>query len=274
MRMRLRPALATLATLSGLVGAPAWAADQVPMAAHRALYRLNLESTRGGGGVTAASGTMAYEVTDACDGWATRQRLAMTITNRDGQDIELISDYATWESKDGLSMRFRMRQTTDTAVTEQVEGTAKLDATGGPGAIHYTVPEEKDLPLPEGTLFPMVHTEAIIRAAAEGKRFLNLPIFDGTGDRGAQDSFIVISSWGKSDNPPYPSLANLPSGRVHVSFFDRNPKPSQEKVAGSPDYEVGMRYFANGVADDLHMDFADFMMQGKLAEFVETPPHC
>jgi hypothetical protein len=35
-----------------------------------------------------------------------------------------------------------------------------------------------------------------------------------------------------------------------------------------------MKYFANGVADDLHMDFSDFVMQGRLAEFTETPPHC
>ena len=138
------------------------------MAAHRALYRLSLEAVRGGD-VSAATGTMAYEVTDACDGWATRQRLAMTLTNRDGQDIELVSDYATWESKDGLSMRFRMRQTTDTAVTEQVEGTAKLDAPGGPGIIHYAVPEEKDVQVPPGTLFPMAHTEAIIAGAAAGR---------------------------------------------------------------------------------------------------------
>jgi len=37
---------------------------------------------------------------------------------------------------------------------------------------------------------------------------------------------------------------------------------------------VGMKYFANGVADDLHMDFSDFVMQGKLAEFTLPPPHC
>ena len=147
---------------------------------------------------------MAYEVTDACDGWATRQRLSMTLTNRDGQDVELISDYATWESKDGLSMRFRMRQTTDTAVTEQAEGEAKLDSVGGPGTIHYTVPEDKHMPMPAGTVFPMAHTEAIIAAAEAGKRFLALPIFDGTGDRGAQDSSIAIANWGPSGTAPYP----------------------------------------------------------------------
>ncbi|HYZ61904.1 MAG TPA: DUF1849 family protein [Acetobacteraceae bacterium] len=263
-----------LAALLGVLAAsPCIAADRVPMAAHRALYRLSLESVRGGD-VSTARGTMAYEVTDACDGWATRQRLAMTITNRDGQDVELVSDYATWESKDGLSMRFRMRQTTDTAVTEVAEGTAKLEAVGGPGTIHYTAPEEKDVSMPAGTVFPMAHTEAIIAAAEAGKRFLALPIFDGTGDRGAQDSSIAIAGWGPTTNPPYPALAHMGGGRVRIAFFDREPKPGSEKPAGSPDYEVGMKYFANGVADDLHMDFTDFVMQGKLSEFIETPPHC
>jgi len=268
--MKLRPLAALLAVLAA---SPAFAADRVPMAAHRALYRLSLESVRGGD-VSAARGTMAYEVTDACDGWATRQRLAMTITNRDGQDIELISDYATWESKDGLSMTFRMRQTTDTAVTEQAEGSAKLDGTGGPGTIHYTVPAERDVPMPAGTVFPMTHTEAIIAAAEAGKRFIALPIFDGTGDRGAQDSSVAIANWGVSGKAPYPALANMASGRVRIAFFDRDPKPDRDKAVGSPDYEVGMRYYANGVADDLHMDFSDFVMQGRLAEFTETPPHC
>src|SRR5437764_2605829 len=177
--MKLRPLAALLAIT--VAASPALAADRVPMAAHRALYRLTLESVRGGD-VSAATGTSAYEVTDACDGWATRQRLSMTITTRDGQDIELVSDYATWESKDGLSMRFRMRQTTDTAVTEQAEGDAKLQSAGGPGTIHYTVPEDKQMPMPAGTVFPMAHTEAIIAAAEAGKRFLAVPIFDGTGD--------------------------------------------------------------------------------------------
>ncbi len=253
--------------------APALAADAVPMLAHRALYRLSLESVRGGD-VGTATGSMAYEVTDACDAWATRQRLTLGLTNRDGQDIQMVSDYATLESKDGLSLSFRMRQTTDTAVTDQVEGTAKLDGPGAGGTIHYTVPEAKDVPIPAGTLFPMKHTEAIIAAAEAGKKFLQVPIFDGTGSRGAQDSFVVIGQWGATAQAAYPLLARLESGKVHVSFFDRDPKPAKDKVAGSPDYEVGMTYYANGVADDLHMDFGDFLMQGKLSEFVETPPHC
>lgn len=251
-------------------------AEPVPPAAHRALYDLKMESAQKGGSVTAATGTMAYEITDACDGWATRQRLALSLTNEEGQTIETVSDYATWESKDGLSMRFRMRQTTDTALTDQVEGEAHLDRTGGPGTIHYTVPGVRDMALPAGTLFPMMHTDAILAAAAAGKKFISLPIFDGTGDKGAQDSSVAIIDWNPPGPAPYPVLAALPSGRVRVAFFNRTPSEAdaKTKIPGSPDYEVGMRYWADGVADDLHMDFADFIMGGHLKEFTLRPPHC
>ena len=274
--MRLRssaPAFAVLASLA-LVPAAVRAAEPVPPAAHRALYDLTVETIRGGD-ITGARGSMAYEVTDACDGWATRQRLALTLTNREGQDVEMVSDYATWESKDGMSMRFRMRQTTDTALTDQAEGDARLEKAGGPGTIHYTMPEVRDMPMPAGTVFPMAHTEAILQAAESGKKFLALPIFDGTGDKGAQDSSVAIINWKPPAAAPNPTLAALSSGRVRIAFFDRaKPGAGGDKPTGSPDYEVGMRYWANGVADDLHMDFSDFVMQGHLKEFTLAPPHC
>src|SRR5579885_3481156 len=53
---------------------PALPARATDMAAHRAIYELHLENSRSGD-ITQASGTMAYEVQDVCDGWATRQRL-------------------------------------------------------------------------------------------------------------------------------------------------------------------------------------------------------
>jgi hypothetical protein len=237
------------------------------LAAHRAVYTLSLANARSGD-VAGASGRMAYEVIDACDGWAVRQRLQMTITNRDGQDIQMLSDYTTWESKDGRRLRFRMRQTTDTAVTSEVAGRATLDRAGGGGEAHYELPANTTKSLPEGTLFPMSHTAAILTAAEAGKRFLALPLFDGTSADGAQDSFIVITSWDPPAANKWPLLSELPSGRVHVAFFDRTPATLE------PDYEVAMRYWKNGVADDLQMDFGDFVMSGKLAEFHPEKSGC
>src|SRR5690242_7344642 len=164
--MRLHAALAALLLMSGWLAQSALAANSSPPApasatsgliAHRALYTLTLASAKSND-IVAARGTMGYEVTDACDGWAVRQRLRMTITNADGQDIEMASDYTTWESKDGLKFRYHMRQTTETAVTSQTDGEALLRKTGGTGEAHYTTPHDTTIPLPAGTVFPMVHT--------------------------------------------------------------------------------------------------------------------
>jgi hypothetical protein len=271
--MHLRPATSLLLVsllwgagpfVSGAqAGAPELGAG---MAAHRATYTLSLGNTRGD--VGAASGTMDYEVLDACDAWAVHQRLTMTVTNRDGQDIRMLSDYSTYESKDGLRIRFRMRQTTDTAVTAEVAGDASLERTGGPGEVHYTVPADSTKKLPPGTVFPMIHTATILEAAKAGKKFISLPLFDGTGDKGAQDSSVAILNWQKPQPSKFPVLAKLPSGRVHVAFFDRDAGTSQ------PDYEVGMRYWENGIADDLSMDFGDFVMSGKLIKLQVLPPGC
>jgi EipB-like len=236
-------------------------------AAHRAIYTLTLSSSRGGD-VVAATGTMGYEVIDACDGWAVRQRLSMDLTNSDGQDIKMVSDYATWEAKDGLKFRFHMKQTTDTAVTSQTDGDAKLESAGGAGEAHYTVPEDATKPLPPGTLFPMAHTSAILAGAQSGKKFLAIPLFDGTDDAGAEDSSIVVLDWKKPEASAFPLLSSLPSTRVRLAFFDRS---SKSEV---PSYQVGMRYWENGVADDLQMDFGEFVMNAKLTDLAPQPHKC
>jgi hypothetical protein len=262
-RCRFTAPLLALVTLLASAPSPAGATD---LAAHRARYDLTLKSARGD--VTGATGTMSYEVIDACDGWAVRQRLSMVLTDREGRDIDMISDYTTWESKDGLKLRFHMRQTTDRSVTSDIAGDATLQRGGTGGQAHYTAPEDATKKLPPGTLLPMAHTAAILKAAESGKKILAVPLFDGTGTNGAQDTSIVISSWGPPQPGKWPALAKLSSGRVQVAFFDRQ-AASQE-----PDYEVGMRYWENGIADELSMDFGDFVMNGKLNELTVAKPGC
>jgi hypothetical protein len=238
-----------------------------PLLAHKALYTLTLDSAKSTD-VIAAKGTMGYEVTDACDGWAVRQRLTMTITNADGQDVQMASDYATWESKDGLKFRYHMRQTTDQAVTSQTDGEASLQKTGAPGEARYTAPHDTTSALPPGTVFPMAHTSAIIAAARDKLRFLTLPLFDGTDENGVEDSFIVVLDWKPPTQNVWPVLASLPSTKVHISFFDHG----ADSV--TPSYEVSMRYWENGVADDMKMNFGDFIMNAKMKDFAPQPRHC
>lgn len=236
--------------------------------AHRAVYDLKLNSSKDGS-VTAATGQMNYEMLDVCDGWATRQRLKMDVTNSDGQTVEMLSDYTTYETKDGLRMQFRMRQTTDEAVTSDIQGNASLLPSGGAGTVQYILPHQTTMALPRGTLFPTAHTARILADAEAGDRMVALPLFDGTSEKGAQDSSIVISKWSSAPrDKQWPVLARLPSGKFHLAFWDMGPADMQ------PDYEVTLRYWANGVADDLTMDFGDFVMDGNLKQFTPVQPHC
>jgi hypothetical protein len=247
------------------------AVPPTPLAAHRALYALTLDngsSNSGGGDVVGASGSMGYEVLDACDGWATHQTLDMVVVNSDGQNVHMVSDYTTWEAKDGLSFRFHTRQTTDDAVTSQIDGDAKLDAPGGAGVAHYTSPKEVTKPLPTGTLFPMAHTAALLAGARAGKKFIALPLFDGTSEDGAEDTSIVVLDTKPPEPGSFPALSALPSARVHLAFFERT------AASITPDYEVTMRYWENGVADALRMDFGDFVMDAKLKDFKLLPHRC
>jgi len=246
------------------------AVPPTPLAAHRALYTLTLDTDNNGTGsdVVGASGRMGYEVIDACDGWATHQQLDMMVVNSDGQNIHMVSDYTTWEAKDGLSFRFHTRQTTDDAVTSQIDGDAKVDGQGGPGTVHYTSPKDTTKPLPPATLFPMAHTAALLGAARAGKKFIALPLFDGTSEDGAEDTSVVVLNTRPPEATPYPLLSALPSARVHLAFFERTPGSI------TPDYEVSMRYWENGVADALRMNFGDFVMDAKLSELTLQPHRC
>jgi hypothetical protein len=238
------------------------------IAGHRAFYALSLKSSTDQG-VLAASGSMSYDVTDACTGWTTAQHLVINLTDRDGRDTKMVSDYATFETKDGTRLTFHTKQMTDDSITEQLDGVATLDRSGGHGHADFTAPERKRVTLPPGTMLPNAHTLAVLQAGLAGKRFLAVPLFDGTGSDGAQDSFVTIETWHSPHTERWSALSGLPSGRVHVAFFDRDQKTEM------PDYEIGMRYFDNGVAADLAMNFGDFVMDGKLDQFdLKTIPRC
>lgn len=260
---RLVRALCAISLCAALAAAPLAAAE---LAGHRAVYALTLETARGD--IIGASGTMGFEVIDACDAWAVRQRLAITVTSRDGNDLDLTSDYTTWESKDGLKLRFRMRQSTEDAIVNDLAGSAELQRTGGPGRATYTQPIDTTRDLPAGTMFPTAHTEAILAAARANTRFLAVPLFDGTSADGAQDSTSAIATWTQPAANTWPALAPLPSVRVRIAFFEREGSKQQ------PEYEVGMRYWENGVADQLSMDFGDYVLSGKLTELTLPKPGC
>ncbi|MCX8132691.1 MAG: cell envelope integrity EipB family protein [Roseococcus sp.] len=269
-----RAALALLALLLLAPGAPgAKEPGHERMLAHRAAYRLALDSARDSSGVVQAQGIMLFEVVDACEAWAVRQRFTLLVEDRDGNAIETSSDYATLEAKDGSRLRFSLTQITEGAVTSRVAGTAEVTPEGG--VIRYTLPDAVEEPLPPGTILPMIHTIRSLAAAREGRRIYAAPLFDGTSADGAQDTTTIISGgWiPPQPHPRIPLLSGQGSARMRIAFFDRG-QGGQGGGAATPSYEVSLRYYENGVADELKMDFGDFTVDGRLMELQPIPSPC
>ncbi len=176
-------------------------------------------------------------------------------------------------SKDGRSLRFSLTQMSQGAVSQRIAGEAEVGPEGG--TVRYTSPEARQEALPPGTLLPMMHTIRALAAARAGSpRLLIAPLFDGTSEEGAQDTTTVLQAWEPPQpNERFPALAGLGSARMQVAFFDRTPDPTGGG-ASAPDYEVGLRYYANGVADELTMEFGEFSVDGRMQELALLPSPC
>ena len=268
---------ATPGLTQGAKDAPAATAPLAPLtaralASHRGIYSLTLDRARENATIVDVSGAMLFELIDACESWTTRQRLTMTLRDREGTELETGSDYATLESMDGRNLRFSLTHMTQGAVKSRVAGQAELTADGS-GVARYSEPEVKELPIPPGTLLPNTHTIAALNAARAGQRLLVAPIFDGTTADGAQQTTTVMSPWqGPQPVPEAPSLSTLGSSRMRIAFFE--PAGEQAGGARTPSYEVSLRYFENGVADDMIMDFGDFTVRAKLMKLEDAPGGC
>jgi hypothetical protein len=241
------------------------------MAAHRGAYRLTLERARDNSDVAQVEGAMVFEVADACEGWATRQRFTMTITDRAGDVVETTSEYSTFEYKNARRLRFSMVQTAQGAVTQRLGGEALMNADGS-GTVRYTDPAAREEPLAAGTMLPMQHTIEALRVARSGGRILVVSIFDGTDEEGAQDTTTIMAGWQPAQpHPRFEALSPLASARMRIAFFGRD---AQAGGAAAPDYEVGLRYYENGIADELQMDFGDFVLAGRLDKLEVLPGGC
>jgi hypothetical protein len=266
-RSAVRRLLRVLAAVVLVGAAPAVQAAPapVPLAAHRAFYRLTLASTENSG-VTSATGAMEYEVIDGCEGWATQQRMDITVLDREGGDTHTVSDYSTWESKDGRDFRFRIAQSiNDNKVVRA--GYAEL-VPGHGGFAVYTQPTAKRVTLPSRTVFPMAQTAAVLAAARRGDKFVSLPVFDGTAADAIENSFTVITSHGMRVPTNFAPLRDLDSDFVHIGYFDT------DRAQQLPGALLTMRYWDNGVADQLVLDFGNFTVNGVLDRFELLPHHC
>ncbi len=243
-----------------------------PIVPHRAIYTLSLASVKNGGNITDASGHMAFEWRDVCDGWAIQQHTQLHFTYGDGgEDQDSTITEVTWEAKDGKSYNFNIRHVTNGQETANYRGKAVQNA-DGTVSVAYTIPEGKHLELPAGTLFPSMHTQLVLQEAAKGNKLFTRRVFDGDDDAGSSDISAFVSpqramalETGLDDKAKANPLLADAAWPVHMAFF------ATDSDSSVPDYEMDLTLLPNGIARHMKIEYADFAVNGAL-ETVEPLP--
>lgn len=237
---------------------PVLAAPASQITGENVVYKLSLSKLHTYA-ITGATGRVHLQIVDGCSGWASMQSMTLIIRGADGSLAKTINNFTTWESKNGRLFTFTI-STADGGGKPRIvtSGTATRSSEYGAGVIKYSVPANKEVAFPAGTLFPIQHTEALLNAAQAGKKFISPLLFDGTSTDGAESSFITILGHQGPQNTPWPALNGYGSTMVNSAFFPRTNADS------TPEFRTAMRYFDNGVATGLMLDFGGFVMSGKL----------
>jgi hypothetical protein len=249
------------------VAPEAMAANLVPQTA---LYGMKLLSARGGSGIEAVTGDMAILWEGDCSGWTMSNRTVFDVTYTGGDSVRVTMDATTWEAAAGDRYTYLVRTLFNDKETERIEGKARVD--GGRSIAEFTLPAEKTIELPAGTMFPTTHTKMVLDAAGETPEIIRATVFDGFTDGGAQFVNAVVGkrlSGEKSAKSVFPGLRNQPAWSVNLAFFDAS------KDEAEPNSEIRLKIFRNGIAEMMEMDFGDFRLLADLKELkTGKPPAC
>jgi len=221
---------------------PASAEDLV---AHHATYVLSLAPDNKNSQITGAEGLMVYDLKNACDGWATDLKLKFVMSLESGESRDFETSQITWEAKDGSSYRYMIKNGYGGDQEDQLRGEARVDASaGGKATATADLPTRAEAKLPDGTLFPIMHTRLVLKKAAEGESFVSAEYFDGTASTEAMQASAVIGE-GEKDwkglPKAIPELAGKTSYPINLAFF------LGDKADSVPDSEQVLRLYDNGV---------------------------
>lgn len=263
--------LATVATPS-LAGARLDKTGREALAAHKALYNIEMTSKRSSSQVLNIHGQMYFSLQPSCEAWSTNHRFNLYYEYADSPPMQISSDFTTYEPLDGKSFDFNSRRKRDGEMYQELRGTAMRDE-AGLAHVTYTTPEGLTFDMPKGGLFPMAHTAAMMDSIRAGNKVFNAVVFDGSDEEGPIEINTIVNKpmsipAALTTTPAIDStLVSSPAHKVRMAFFpinDDNP---------AADYEMDVVLHDNGVISDMNVDYGEFSVSQKLValEKVNTP---
>jgi hypothetical protein len=246
---------------------------------HRAAYSLTLGQAHQSSALVEVTGGLVMEWRRECDGWISQQRLGFVATGSALEEFgeELPSDvfvsshdvrFSSWEALDGSRLRYAVRSYDGDAVSEEYRGEAWIKSEDG-GAASFTVPGDREVPLPGETVFPTDHLERVLASAAAGERLVSHKVFDGWGFDALTQITTVIGAPVEIEVSVNGSAATAPAWPMSMAYYNIDRREEE------PSFEATFKMTADGVLHELQLDYGDFRLDGTL-EVIERfpPPKC
>jgi EipB-like len=238
------------------------------LAPHKAVYDIDLVATHSGSQIINISGKLTYEWRPSCEAYITDHHFKLFYEYADGPGMRIVSDFSTFESKDGKNFDFSSRRKRDGELYQDIRGHARMD--GKAGKAVFTSPAGQSYDLGEGMLFPMGHTIELIQKALEGDKIYLARVFDGSDEEGPIEINSIIG--GKMPLKAVPtgdsidrSLLSGQAWNVRMAVF---PEKAKEEES---DYEMSMMFHRNGIISDMLIEYDDFSVTQKLVSLEKIP---
>lgn len=243
--------------------------EAMPLAAHRAAYRVTLFQSTGTKSPTNANGRVAYEFSGSpCEGYTQSFRQITELQPAEGATRLSDMHSATFEDGDAHSFAFNVTNSTDNGGTSVIDGHAVKQAAAL--AIQISKPARETIDVDQQVLFPTEHLKRIIAAARSGQKLFGAKVFDGSDDgKKVYDTMAII---GRPIEAPADDhgvnaamLGNIRRWPVSISYFE------EDKKDEGPAYILGFELYENGVSRALRFDYGDFILAGELTALELLP---
>ena len=266
----LKIAAGSLALLA--FAAPNFAAqlDPMPLAAHRAVYDLEMTNSTGSKAPNDARGRIAFDFTgSACDGYAMNFRQVTQLTPNEGPVRVSDMRTATFEDGEGKSFRFKVQSSVDSTQEEDSDGRATMSTDGGV-SLDIAKPRPRKTDIGQDIVFPTEHIKRIVAAAKAGRTTLAAKVYDGSenGEKIYETLTVIGKPVEKTADEPaaqLPELSHMPRWPVAISYFTAG------KAGDAPDYVLSFDLYENGISRALKLDYGDFVLSGAMSKLELLP---
>ncbi len=237
-------------------------AEEIKLPGHRAVYELSLGKSDGNATVVGAEGRYVFDLEDVCSGYTLNERLVVRLA-REGDTV--LTDYrlSAYEAADGELYRFSTETEFNGLTGQSAEGNLSVD--NGTAELDYKTAD--DVTFDEEVLAPLAHIRAILEAAAAGEERHAATVFDGDVDK---PTFFAVTRIAKNDavaegtgKDVIDMLDGIESWRIDSVYF---PPSGDTADTAVPEFRFTGTLYANGVVNDLMLDYGDFALNAALQE--------